>query len=57
MVWRMGWVGGWLGLLASVFVVLLFQIQKNFKKSERRLSFRLSDPGEPPQPEGAGGSG
>ncbi len=42
MVWRMGWVGGcgcrlaevagWLRLLASFFAVLLFQIQKNFKK-------------------------
>ena len=28
-----------------------------FSKSERRLSFRLCDPGEPPQPEVAGGSG
>ncbi len=25
-------LGGWLGLLASFFVVLLFQIQKNFKE-------------------------
>ena len=32
-------LGGWLGLLASFFVVLLFQIQKHFKRSERRLSF------------------
>ena len=34
-------LGGGLGLLASFFVVLLFQIQKHFKRSERRLSFRL----------------
>ena len=32
-------LGGWLGLLASFFVVLLFLRQ--FQKSERRLSFRL----------------
>ena len=25
-------LGGWLGLLTSLFVVLLFQIQNNFKK-------------------------
>ncbi len=49
---------GWVADFAS-FVLrgASFSNLKNFQKSERRLSFRLCDPGEPPQPEVAGGSG
>ncbi len=61
MVWRMGWVGGWGCRLAGVAGLVLrgasFSNSKKLQRSERRLSFRLCDPGEPPQLEVAGGSG
>ena len=52
------WFGGWVVEVAG-FVLrdASFSNSKTFQRSERRLSFRLCDPGEPPQPEVAGGSG
>ena len=43
--------------LACLVASLLVSHSFFQKRSERRLSFRLCDPGEPPQPEVAGGSG
>ena len=58
-----GWIGlvagvGWLAGLASFALRgASFSNSRKIQRSERRLSFRLCDPGEPPQPEVAGGSG
>ena len=54
LVWRMGWVAGvagWLGLLASFFVGLLFQIQETFKEVRGASRSDFADPGGPPRPE------
>ena len=52
-----GW-GCWLaGVTGFGLRGASFSNSEKLQKSERRLSFRLCDPGEPPQPEVAGGSG